>query len=365
MNSKKQIQLAFFFIILLFLFVVNINLFTRFAGILTLSYVAVVLMYPIFKFLKSKLKSVLLSSFITYLLFLIFIIVPLVLISLLVVKEAVNITNNIEFNNFINNFSQLQSSLNSFILSINNFLKDISIEFQFTYINIYDFIIKLDSSTIIQDQLIPLLRNLATFSGELLFGFFIFTISTLFILPIWEKLPNYFSKISPLDDRHDKLILNKIYLTVKNIIFASVGVAILQATAVIIPIFFMNVGAPFLLWILMVILSIIPIGSGVVWFPLGLAYIVNGIVSGNIGLVFLGIFVIFYSAIIINVVDAYFRPKFMSHSLGLHPLIIILSVIGGIGMLGPLGIIYGPVAVVLLITFLEIYRSDLSYEGEE
>jgi predicted PurR-regulated permease PerM len=55
----------------------------------------------------------------------------------------------------------------------------------------------------------------------------------------------------------------------------------------------------------------------------------------------------------------------MSHSLALHPLIIILSVIGGIGMLGPLGIIYGPVAVVLLITFLEIYRSDLSYEGEE
>ena len=76
----------------------------------------------------------------------------------------------------------------------------------------------------------------------------------------------------------------------------------------------------------------IPVGSGLVWAPIGIIMIIQGTPAS----IFSGIFLIVYSAIIINVLDSFLRPKLIKSDVNLHPLVTILSVIGGVGLFGVL-----------------------------
>ena len=120
----------------------------------------------------------------------------------------------------------------------------------------------------------------------------------------------------------------------------------------------MGIGAPVLLWLIMVLLSIVPIGSGLVWAPVGIAVIIGGISSGNTTQIILGVLLIVYSAIIINVIDTTFRPRLMHGAVNIHPLAAVFSVLGGIAAFGILGILYGPVLFVLFLTMVELYRKN-------
>ena len=361
MNSalRDRIRWVVFVFVFVSLYVLNIGMFLRFFGILTVSYITVLLIFPLYEkcfiFFKSKTLAVITS----FLLFLCFVLIPSGILIIIIINEVVNIINSISFSDYISSFSDLQSTINNLITSINQIFINLNLDFQVSLINLSTFFRDIDTSNLIQNQLIPFFRNLATFSIDFLFNFFIYALSVIFILPEWKNIPTYLSKISPLDDRYDIMVVSKINITIKNVLLASFGVSLLQSTAVLIPMLFLNVNSPILLWIVMVLMSIVPIGSGVVWFPVGLIYVINGLLSFNFGTVIVGVLFIIYSAIIINIIDAYFRPKFMDHSLGIHPLIIILSVIGGIGMFGALGLIYGPVLVSLLMTFVNIYKNDL------
>jgi len=198
----------------------------------------------------------------------------------------------------------------------------------------------------------------------LLFATFILILCLIYMFPAYEKLPKIFARFSPLDTKYDDLIYSKFINTLKGTINGTFVVAIAQATAVIIPMIFMGVGAPVLLWIIMLILSIVPVGSGLVWAPVGVIMIIQGIANQTPGGVLAGIFLIVYGAIIINVVDSILRPRLIKSEVNIHPLVTILSVIGGIGLFGFFGILYGPLIVVIFMTILDIYKTNYLNQPE-
>jgi predicted PurR-regulated permease PerM len=63
------------------------------------------------------------------------------------------------------------------------------------------------------------------------------------------------------------------------------------------------------------------------------------------------------------IVDNFLAPYLMSRGNSLHPFIVLLSVIGGISLFGPLGFIIGPVLVSLFLVLLEIYGQYLNDEA--
>ncbi|RMD77024.1 AI-2E family transporter, partial [Candidatus Dojkabacteria bacterium] len=196
----QSLVLLFF---LLVFFVINLSVFIRFLSILTLSYIAVLLMQPVYRFFLKHFHSKGLSAFLSYVLLLFLIILPLTLVVLMIVNEVSNITNNIQFSSFMDNFSQLQLWINNLIKSINDVILGFNLDFQLSYIDFSSFFSSINSSDFLQDGVLPVFRNIATFSGEFIFGFFIFTLCTLFLFPIWQNLPDYLSRISPLSKEYD------------------------------------------------------------------------------------------------------------------------------------------------------------------
>jgi hypothetical protein len=112
------------------------------------------------------------------------------------------------------------------------------------------------------------------------------------------------------------------------------------------------------LTLLSIFLSLVPVvGISLVAWPVGILLIV----SGN---VWQGIFVIVAFLLVIANIDNILRPSLIPKGAQLNPALVILSVIGGLRVMGIIGALYGPVVMILLVTSIEVYtkyllRSDL------
>ncbi len=367
MKTNFGIKDIYFFIIFLVFSLLALVLFSNYISLILLAYIVVTLFHPAYRFIASKLNRGSAVA-ISVLLVLIFLLIPIFFILSLTTVEIKNLVES--FTDPVN-LGNLQNSIDLFVNRVNELLRNINLgSFQITrdQVNIVQAVNNITPEQIIQvlqTTLFPFLLDTASFLGQVLFGLFLFIISLIYLFPNYENLGNVFKRFSPIEDKFDELIYQRFRNTLKGVVSGTFVVAICQATAVILPLIALNVGAPVLLWIIMVILSIVPIGSGLVWFPVGLIMIISGLGSGNIGSVIGGIFVIVYSAIIINVVDTVLRPRLMRNAVDIHPMITIFSVLGGITLFGIMGIVYGPVLVVMYITLTEIYKQKYLDKKDE
>jgi predicted PurR-regulated permease PerM len=105
-------------------------------------------------------------------------------------------------------------------------------------------------------------------------------------------------------------------------------------------------------------LSLVPmIGVSLIAWPVGIFLILNGNV-------WQGIFVIVTFVVVVANIDTALRPHLIPKGAQLNPALVILSVLGGLGVMGIIGALYGPVVMILLVTSIEVYtkyllRSDL------
>jgi predicted PurR-regulated permease PerM len=98
------------------------------------------------------------------------------------------------------------------------------------------------------------------------------------------------------------------------------------------------------------ILSAIPgLGAPIIWIPAAGYLIYAGDVGWGIGLIIWGI-------LVIGLVDNVLRPYVVGRDARLSDLTILVSILGGISIFGPLGVIIGPIVAALLDTVLNIYR---------
>lgn len=330
------------------------TVFSKYIAIIILSFVIVQIFHPVYSRLKKRLKNTAASTSLTILLVLISVIVPIIIITIMIVGEIQNLTAT---NPIFSSSESLQLLLNDIINNINAAVSKAGLDITIENINFAAIIAELNRASFFTEQLLPFVRDFASLSGEIILGLFLMLLSLIYLFPGYERIPAALSRISPLEDDVDLLLVRKFRDTVRGIVKGTLVVAILQATAVIIPFLFLQIGAPALLWVIMVILSIIPVGSGLVWAPVGIAIILNGINSNDPVTIITGIALIIYSAVIINVIDTTIRPKLVKNSVHLHPLITIFSVLGGIAVFGFIGILYGPLLVVLFITIMEVYKA--------
>ncbi len=114
---------------------------------------------------------------------------------------------------------------------------------------------------------------------------------------------------------------------------------------------FLIVGLPPLVWgVFMAFFSLVPlVGTFLVWGPAALLLVLGGRTGA-------GIFLAVWGVLVVGLSDNVLRPLLMKGKSQLHPLLIFFSLIGGIMAFGPLGILLGPLAIVLVISMLKAYE---------
>lgn len=103
---------------------------------------------------------------------------------------------------------------------------------------------------------------------------------------------------------------------------------------------------------MMMILGLIPlIGTALIWAPAAIYLLING-------QIYMGAFLLAYGALVVGSVDNFLRPFLVDEEADLHPLFIILGVIGGISVFGPIGIFVGPVIFGIAKALLKVYMEN-------
>lgn len=328
----------FFFGILLSVFIFTFFIFRPFWIVLTLGISFSIVLYPIYTWFRSKINSWL-SAFLTVLIFTVIICGPALLIGTMVFDQSREVYSSVVKNNNAGPF------INSLDVSINKLLPR-GITFN-TKERATTFIASITNN-------IEAIFN-ATISTA--FSFFLILLAIFYFLKDGESWKKALIIMSPLADADDEKIMKRFALAVNGVIKGSLLVALAQGILMGAGLALFGVPNPALWGIIAAICSLAPtIGTAFVSIPAILFLLIQGQTGAAIGF-------LIWALVAVGMIDNVLSPFIVGKKMNMPPIIILFSILGGIVLLGPVGILVGPLSVSLLYTLLSIYRHDLKPEN--
>ena len=166
-----------------------------------------------------------------------------------------------------------------------------------------------------------------------------------------ERGIRYCLELSPLPETENAHILNSLVQSIRSVVLGTLAVALIQGllTAAGFAIFGMH--QPILWGAVAGIGSLIPgVGTLVVFLPTIAFLLLQGSYSTAMGLAIWG-------TLAVGMIDNMLGPYLMSRRVPSHPFPVLLTVLGGIAVFGPMGFILGPVILGLFTVLLELHRT--------
>ncbi len=205
----------------------------------------------------------------------------------------------------------------------------------------------------VRPRLLSLTGATGSFIARLVFGSVILVVSTFFFLYDGPSMIKNIMYLSPLDDAYEQELLLEFDRISRAVVLATLLSAIAQGLTAGIGFYFAGMEYLVLLIMLTTAFAMVPfVGPAIVWIPVCVYLAMSDHVVTACVLAAWGVLVV---GTVDNVVKA-----FVLHGQSqLHPLLALLSVLGGVQALGPIGIVVGPMVVAILQTLLSILQREL------
>ncbi|MBW3020464.1 AI-2E family transporter [Candidatus Woesearchaeota archaeon] len=356
-KNKKVHRSVFFYIVLVILIISTIILTIPLLKYLISAAVIAMVIFPMHKYFSKKLKKEWISALLITLLLLLMIIVPTYFIVDEIVKESTvaYITSKQIFLSPVKKICEPRDFTCNFI----NNLKDI---FENPKLKYYA------EQGIMRatDAVITKVSNFITALPRVLIGIFIMLVSLFYFLKDGTLISKKLGEVLPMDKRRYNDLSRMFVEISKSVMFGYIVAAISQGIVAligfgIINLFFTQwelplITAPVFWAVMLTIFAIIPIlGSSIIWFPLSLSMILNGISSDQNNVIYAGIFLMVYGFLAISQIDNLVRPYITSKKMKVHPLLVYVGIFGGLMTVGFVGILVGPLVLALLVSYVKLY----------
>jgi predicted PurR-regulated permease PerM len=185
--------------------------------------------------------------------------------------------------------------------------------------------------------------------AQLAFSLFILLISLYYFLKDGATIKRILYGVSPLDIADNEAILTRLELGVNSVIKGSLSVAVIQGFLTGVGFTLFGVPNSILWGVVAMMTALVPgIGTSLVVVPGIIFLFASGSTLYGFGL-------LLWWVAWVGLIDNFLGPRLVSRGIQLHPLVVLLSVFGGIGFFGPAGIFLGPLSVSLLFGLIAIY----------
>lgn len=313
--------------------------------------------YPVYRVITRWVKSPTLASWLTALVSIITVVIPVVIIAYAVAHELQGVTSNVV--SYLRTQDPSTLATDS-LASVNDFLGGFSG----------------GSVQISFDQLRDLASQGASYIGSNAPGWItgafgnISNFITLGIIYLYvftallvnhRRLLAYFRALNPLGDRVTDLYLGRASAMTKSMVRGQFVIAGLQGLLSALLLYIAGVHYFWVAAIVLSFMSLIPLGAGIITMPIGLVLIFMGDI-------WQGLLLILGHLLLITNVDNVLRPLLVPKTARLNPALVLLSVFAGLGFFGILGIVLGPVIMILIVTTIEVYvetRSPAAVAAEQ
>lgn len=157
--------------------------------------------------------------------------------------------------------------------------------------------------------------------------------------------------LSPLSKIEMENMFERISGTIHATVYGTLAVSSIQGVLGGLMFWWLGLPAPLLWGVVMAILAVIPmLGAFVVWIPAALFLTMEGSWGKALILTVWGM-------LVVGTIDNLLRPVLVSNRLKLHTVLAFISVVGGLMLFGPAGLILGPVALTITTVLLETWHS--------
>ncbi len=186
---------------------------------------------------------------------------------------------------------------------------------------------------------------------------FIFLIAFYYFLRDGAELKKKVVEISPFPDNRDEEILERLRVAIMSVVKGSILVALMQGFMTGLGLHIFGVPSALLWGGVTVIAALVPgVGTSLVIVPSVLYLLFTGESVHAFGMLLWG-------AVCVGLIDNVVGPKLIERGINLHPLLVLLSVLGGISFFGVVGFILGPIVLSFLFTLFAIYKPIILKEN--
>lgn len=160
--------------------------------------------------------------------------------------------------------------------------------------------------------------------------------------------------LSPLPDAYDQKLLRTIDNVVNSIMKGTLLVAIIQGLLVGIGLWIFKVPQATLGGVLGVVAALIPgVGTALILIPAIIYLVVVNKLLYAFGLAVWGVMVV-------GLIDNILIPLLYGKNIQVHPVFVLMAVLGGLALFGASGFIFGPLILSLFLVLLHIYQFSIN-----
>lgn len=217
----------------------------------------------------------------------------------------------------------------------------------------------LDSAKTTSSYLIDMVNSWVSNILDFLFQLIIMMVVIFSLLLEGERVKEFFLQLSPLPSEEEELVITK-FNQMNYVTMVGNGIGgIIQGVLAGVGFWYFGFESVVLWTTTMIIFAFIPmVGISFVSVPASIYLMVSGQMTE-------GIVLLVYCTVIALVVEQWFKPKFVGNRVKIHSTLVFLSIIGGMGVFGFLGIFYGPLIISIFLTFVDLYHKRYTYPAYE
>jgi len=337
--ETSSIERKFLFALLAIVVIVALIILYPFLTVFILAGAFAVILDPLYKWIKRHITrgNQGIASSITVILFIVVLCIPIFFVGSVIFNQTQDAYYSIVSNGGADSFiSKIDTSINNILPAGFSF----------------------DTRDKITQLFSLLTNNLAdfftsTFNTILMSMLTIFSI--FYLLKDGTKWKNEIVKISPLSEEHVGEIISSLKDSINRIFRGTFLIAIIQGTLAWVGLSIFGIPSPALWGVIAGIGSFIPtLGTSIVLVPAVLFLFFSGMQLQALGLLIWG-------AILVGGIDNILAPYLISKKSEVSPLFILFAILGGISLMGPVGIVIGPLVLSLLYTLVSIYRREAKH----
>lgn len=288
---------------------------------------------PLYNLIQKKVKNKNLAASIVCAIVIIVILVPIWFLTPILLKESIQVfiaSQNIDFATPIKTFFPSAFFVSPEVsTAFTNALRSLVTNFTRGVMNAVSEIL-LNAPTILLHIIV------------ILFVFF-------FVLKDNKELVLYIQSILPFSKETEKKIFKSSKEITFSILYGEIVMGLFQGILTGFGFYLLGIPNALFLGVLATIVGVLPfVGPALIWIPVTIFAFINGEYWVAFGVLFIGVLnLIFENSL---------KPMIIAKRANVHPVIILLGMIGGIFFFGFAGFIIGPLVLSYLLIILEIYR---------
>ena len=204
----------------------------------------------------------------------------------------------------------------------------------------------------VRQSIVGVAPNILGSISELLLGLFIMFFVMFYGFREGQGFITYLKELLPLESGLKDSLFHQMRTVTQAVLYGQVLTAVIQGALGGLGLLVCGVPNALFWGAIMMITAFLPLlGTPLIWVPAGVGLIMDGSMTR-------GILLLIYGATIVMNIDNFLRPRLVSGRSNVHPVLILIGVLGGLRVFGFIGMLVGPLVLAILVALIKFYEQN-------